>query len=308
MRDGARPRHKRTRDELGLRRAMGELVLPLVVGAMTFLAALAASGAVATGMFARQWRGGAEAAATVQVPDPDAMLGDATRLDRALALLRGDPAVAAAQALTPAERSALLRPWFGGDVPAALALPGVIEATLRPGQPTPALAARLAQAVPGAALDDPQGWADRLRQLADSLQACAWLALAIVASVAALVTAVVVRGGLLARREAIEIVHGLGATDAYIARHFASRAGALAARGAALGALAALPVLLALAALAQPFAGTPATAPQPPGLIGALGDMPVPLWATLLLLPLAAGAIGYATAALAVRRWLRRLP
>ena len=63
------------------------------------------------------------------------------------------------------------------------------------------------------------------------------------------------RAGLSTRREAIEIVHGLGATDRYIAGRFAKRATLLAAAGASGGALAALPVLLALAGIAAPFVG-----------------------------------------------------
>ena len=120
------------------------------------------------------------------------------------------------------------------------------------------LAARLAAAAPGTLTESHGMWVRRLSLLAGSLQACAWLALAVVAAVAAAVVAIATRAGLAARREAIEIVHGLGATDDYIAGRFASRATGLAAVGGALGALAALPVLLVLARLAAPFAAAPA--------------------------------------------------
>ena len=72
---------------------------------------------------------------------------------------------------------------------------------------------------------------------------------------AAAVIAVATRAGLAARREAIEIVHGLGATDGYIAARFAGRATLLAATGGIAGAVLALPVLLTLANLAAPFTG-----------------------------------------------------
>ena len=52
-------------------------------------------------------------------------------------------------------------------------------------------------------------------------------------------------------------MHGLGATDGYIAGRFAGRATAARGDRAALaGAVLALPVLLALAGLAAPFAGS----------------------------------------------------
>ena len=107
---------------------------------------------------------------------------------------------------------------------------------------------------PGTLTESHGIWIGRLTALARSLQACAGAALLVVAGVAAAVIAVATRAGLAARREAIEIVHGLGATDGYIAARFAGRATLLASLGAVAGAAAALPVLLELASLAAPFA------------------------------------------------------
>ena len=101
-------------------------------------------------------------------------------------------------------------------------------------------------------------------------------------------------------------MHGLGATDGYIAGRFAARATLLAALGAALGALAALPILLTLARMAAPFAGPPADSGNP--LRDALATLPPSLLFALPCLPVGAAAIGFVTAQSAVRRWLRRLP
>jgi len=101
-------------------------------------------------------------------------------------------------------------------------------------------------------------------------------------------------------------VHGLGATDRYIAGRFAARATLLAAAGAAGGALVALPILLTLAHLAAPFAAESGRRGDTLGDV--LGTLPVPLWLALPCLPASAAAIGYVTAHGAVRRWLRRLP
>ncbi len=142
--------------------------------------------------------------------------------------------------------------------------------------------------------------------LVSSLQACAGLALLLVAGVAAAVIAVATRAGLSTRREAIEIVHGLGATDGYIAGRFAARATLLAAVGAAGGAVVALPILLALARMTAPFGGE--TGASADTLQDALGTLPAPLWLALPCLPASAAVIGFVTAQAAVRRWLRRLP
>jgi cell division transport system permease protein len=128
----------------------------------------------------------------------------------------------------------------------------------------------------------------------------------LVAGVAAAVIAVATRAGLSTRREAIEIVHGLGATDGYIAGRFSARATLLAAVGSACGVLAALPVLLALARMAAPFTADGSVTGDTLG--DAFATVPAPLWLALLVLPASAAAIGFATAQSSVRRWLRRLP
>ena len=168
-----------------------------------------------------------------------------------------------------------------------------------------ALGARLDRAAPGTLLETQGVWIDRLLALARSLQASAGAALLVVAAVAAAVVAVAIRAGLAARREAIEIVHGLGATDGFIAARFAGRATLLAAVGGIAGAVAALPVLLALARLAAPFAQAGADAATGSSLADAL---PPALWLLLPGLPLTAAAIGFVTAQVTVRRWLRQLP
>jgi cell division transport system permease protein len=301
-------------DDLGLRRALGDRMLPLLVAAMAFLAALALGGLVAAQTLAGNWRAGAGSALTVQVPRPgethSGRAGGETRLDAALALLRATPGIAAARPLSDGELADLLRPWLGaGAERLALPLPAVIDvrlAAVAPADPGP-LAARLAAAVPGTLTESHGVWVQRLAVLARSLQACAWMALAVVAAVAAAVVAIATRAGLAARREAIEIVHALGAADGYIAGRFAGRATTLAGVGGLLGALAALPVLLALARLAAPFSGAPAADAEVSG-VAMLASLPAALWVALPALPLGAAAIGFLTAHGTVRRWLRSLP
>lgn len=312
-------------DELGLRRGFADRMLPLLVAAMAFLAALALAGWFGTAALSQRWREGAGAALTVQVPQAEGLAarGDATRLAAVLALLVGTPGIASAHALSEQELAALLRPWIGnGAARLAIPIPAVVavrldEAGFDPG----ALSRRLQAAAPGTLVEDHGRWITRLSALARSLQACAGLALLLVAAVAAAVMAVATRSGLSTRRETIEIVHGLGAADGYIAGRFAARATFLAALGAAAGGLAALPILLALARLAAPFGGQPGNL-QPGGepleggtpdraaaiAHGVLDALPAGLWLALSCLPALAAAIGFVTAQGTVRRWLRRLP
>ena len=294
-------------DDLGLRRALSDRLLPFLVAAMAFLAALALGGAFAASALAGHWQSGAASVLTVQVPQAGAPAADGTgtRASAVLSSLRATDGIRLARLLPEAELAELLRPWLGtGSGVPAWQIPGVIEVRLADTAP-PGLAAhlapRLAAVAPGTLVEEPDAWASRLTALARSLQGCAGLAVAVVGAVAAAVVAVATRAGLASRRDAIEIVHGLGATQGYIARRFARRATTLTAVGGALGTAAALPVLIGLADLARPFTGQEAR----PGPAAAL---PAGLWLALPALPLASAAIGWVTAQATVRRWLRRLP
>ena len=290
-------RRSRGRDPLGLRRALSDRLLPALVAAMALLGALALAGARGAADFSDRWQSGAAAAMTVQLPAGT----EGRRLEGALAALRALPDVAEAQAMDRARLLALLRPWLG-EAP-ALPLPVVIELRLAtlPARPE-ALAARIAERVPGASVEAHGVWVARLVALTRSLQGIALAAGLLVAAIAAAVVAVAVRAGIAARREAIGILHSLGATDAEIAGRFARRAALLVGLGALAGTLVAAPVLAGFANLAAPLLGGQ----------GAASVLELPWaslpWPELALLPGLSAGIGWLAAQVTVRRWLRRLP
>lgn len=295
-------------DDLGLKRALSDRLLPFLVGAMAFLGALGLAGAVGASALARHWQGGAAGVMTVQVPAPGAAAakGGGSRAERVLQVLSATRGLDGARMLGDGELAALLRPWLGaGAGRIAIPLPAVIEVRLGgAGLDAAALSAALETAAPGTLVEEHDRWVRQLAGLARSLQASAGLALVVVALLAVAVIAVATRAGLAARRDSIETVHGLGATDGYIAGRFAARVTVLAACGGALGAAAALPVLLALTGLAAPFRAQGAA----DGALASLTSMPATLWVALPLLPVVAAAIGWVTAQVTVRRWLLRLP
>src|SRR3954470_3201004 len=92
-------------DELGLRRAIADRILPFLVAAMALLAALALAGWVGAASLARHWQQGAASALTVQVPQPrePAAQGQGSRIDRVVRLLVGTPGVTEARPLTEDE-------------------------------------------------------------------------------------------------------------------------------------------------------------------------------------------------------------
>ena len=157
----------------------------------------------------------------------------------------------------------------------------------------------------GASVEAHGVWLARLAALARSLQGVAMAALLLVAGIAAAVVAVAVRAGIASRRQAIAVLHELGATDADIAGRFARRVALLAGAGALAGTAVAVPVLAALAGLAAPLLGVQAAAAA--RIAGSLPWRDLP-WTGLALLPAMGAGIGWLTAQVAVRRWLRLLP
>jgi cell division transport system permease protein len=293
-------------DDLGLRRALSDRLLPLLVAAMVFLAALALAGMIAASGLARHWQGGAAALLTVQVPQPDSPTkAGPARGDAVAGLLAATPLISARR-LSAKELAGLLRPWLGTDAgPISLDLPAVFEVRLLDGADVSDLAARLSQAAPGTLVEHNSVWFDRLGILARSLQASAGLALLVVALVAIAVVAVATRAGLTGRRDAIEIVYGLGATDRMIAGQFSRRMTMLVFSGAMFGMVLAIPMLLGLAMLTAPFSlDAPAIGTAP----DVLRSLPPLLWALLPVLPATAVMIGWVTAQVTVRSWLVGLP
>ena len=307
MTPSLRPRRS---DDLGLQRALSGRLLPFMAGAMAFLAALAGAGATAASSLASQWRDDAASLVTVQVPQPAAPATAGGSRQDAVAGLLGKIPAASVRRLDEPEIAGLLKPWLGDDAPQlSLLLPAVFE--LRAGTTPPALPAQLEAAAPGTLIEQNGAWLDRLVTLAASLRACAALALLVVGLVAACVVAMAARAGLAARRDAIEIVHGLGATDRTIAGQFAGRLTGLTFAGAVAGVLLALPVLLGLARLTSLFRAfaSPGSSAQTGALPGAiLESLPGPLWGVLPALPVLGALVAWLTTQVTVRRWLARLP
>lgn len=275
-------------DPIGLRGALADRLLVALIGAMALFATCALAGHEAVSQLAKRWQQGANAAVTVQIPNPTP-----ARMEAALGALRALPAVRQAQAVDPARMAELLRPWLG-DV-AGLPLPGVIELRLADLAADPVLIGdRVAEAVPGAVTEAHGVFVARLAAVARAVSAAALAALLLVAVVGASVVVLAVRAGIAARRDSVMVVHMLGAADRDIAGRFARRTAWLAVLGAILGVALAAALLWALSQLAGPM--LPEITPQ---------DLP---WIALAAIPISAALIAWGATKASILLWLRRLP
>lgn len=306
----------RLRTDLPLGSDASGRFVPWIVGFMVYLAALALSGALTLENVAARWRAGITGTLTVQIaplddvmsdrPTPDA--ADETlpsptheaRLDRAVELLRDVPGVAGVEVLGPEAMGRLLAPWLGPDsATLGLPLPDLISVTLRPGAAIdlPTLSARLAAAVPGAEVDDHRRWLDDLAVFVHSVEVLAAIVVSLVCLAAMLTVVFVTRTGLAVHRRVIEIVHLIGARDAYVAGQFQGHALRLGLIGGIVGSALAALTLIGLQRL---FAGL--DTPLLKGLGLGAGH-----WAALAVLPVAAALVAMVTARLTVLRSLARM-
>ncbi|MBX9752397.1 MAG: cell division protein FtsX [Roseococcus sp.] len=283
MADG---RRLKGRDPLGLRRALADRLLPALVAAMALLAALALAGADGAGRLAERWQQGEAGQLLLQLPRDAA-------LEPVIARLSALPGIAAVSAVPDERLRQLLAPWLG-EVP-SLPLPRMLAITLRmEADQIPLLEA--VQGIPGAQLELRSEAVRLAMHLAEGLGALSLAMLALIGLVGAALVAVATRAGIAARRETILILHELGARDGDIAGRFAGRLAWLCAMGALAGLAIAIPALWFLAMQALPVVlARDAMA----------SDLP---WALLALLPPAAALIGWGTAWVTLRLWLRRLP
>ncbi len=291
------------RTDLPLDRDPSGRFLPWLVALMVYLAALALVCAMAMAKMVERWDTGLSGTITVQVPPPETGPPGAQEaaIDRVIELLLDTEAVRSAEVLEPDEIAALLEPWLGagaayGDLP----LPALIAVGIDPAAAPDYqdLARRLADAAPGTVLDDHQSWLGQLLNLARAIELVAALIVILVGASAIAMVIFATRMGLAIHGRVIELLHLIGAQDAYVAREFETHALKLALRGGALGLLLAIATIALVAHL---FARLDSV------LLPALTLAPIE-WAALAMLPLMIALVAMLTARFTVLGNLGRMP
>jgi len=278
--------------------------LIIVIAIMTFLAALSAGAAMLVARASADWRKDASREASVQLrvqPGRDIDADVAT----AVALLQATPGVKEVRAYSRAESEALLAPWLGqgldlSELPTPRMI--VIKTDAEKRADLADLARKVAEAVPGAALDDHRIFLARLGDMADAMVAAAGGIFLLVVAAMAVVIASATRAAVATNREIVEVLHLVGAADSFVAREFQRRFLALGFRGAAIGGGAAILFFVGAQILVRRFAGAAGT-DQVEAMFGAF-DLGLSGYAAVIALSL---AIAVATGALSQAIVLRRL-
>ena len=272
-----------------------EAALFFVVGALCFLAALAALTAKSTYGAARAWTAEVEGEYTVSLSDAAPQDAQAATL-----LVQSVEGVDGARRLSEAEISVLLEPTFGSrGLPADLPVPRLIAVTAAPeaGDIGRALTTVLEEAGYTAAVDSHSAWAGDVRRMLGTARLVALGIVALLASTAIAVIAFATHAALLARRDIVDVLHIAGARDRFIAALFERRFWLLGLRAGTVGALVALASVALLIAIAR-------TSGNRSGLLPEL-TLDFPDLAVLVVTPVIAGLAARIAAGITVMRALK---
>lgn len=232
------------------RQSISGRALVAVVAIMTFLASLTAGAVMLVRASAADWEADVAREITIQIrPAANRDLEAATA--KAAAIARDTAGVENVRVFSKEESARLLEPWLGtGLTLEELPVPRMIVLKLSSGA-APDLARlrrTLTEQVAGATLDDHRGWIDRMRSMSTTAVAGGVVILLLVLAATVLSVTFATRGAMAANRPVIEVLHFIGARDAYIAGHFQRHFLVLGLQGGVLGGGAAI-VLFTLAGL-----------------------------------------------------------
>ena len=289
----------RMRLDLPLRQDASGRYLPWIIALMVYLGATGGIALIWLGDTLSNWDATLSSTITLQLP---ADTSDA-RIETSLGVLRQTKGIVSARLLDASETSHLLEPWLGKSVPIdTLPLPRLVDVRLDPRVPInyPTLRQQLVEIVPEAQLDNNRAWLAGVRNFALRVEG---VISAVVVVVAALIVTMIVftaRIGLSIHRPVIELLHLMGAQDAYIARQFQMHALSLGLRGGVIGGIASAVTVIVL--------GPAGHVLQLPVPIAAYGILDWRMWLLLIFAGLAAGGVAMVTARITVLRQLARMP
>ncbi|MDP3408632.1 ABC transporter permease [Bosea sp. (in: a-proteobacteria)] len=281
--------------------------LMAVIAILTFLAALSAGAAVLAARASEQWRGAVANEMTIQIR-PDSRRDIEADIARAVAMARTVDGVASVQPVPRAESDKLLEPWLGTGLDLVeLPVPRLIVLKLRSGAgpDLAAFGAALRREVPTAILDDHRLWIRRLSTMASTIILSGAAVVLLVLAAAALAVAFATRGAMAGSRDSVEVLHLVGADDAFIAREFQSRFVRLGLRGGAVGGAAAILVIALLGILSSRWSAEP-EAEQLQAMFGAF-EIGWAGYVAVVLVAVVVAAIAGLVSRITVRHHLRDL-
>ena len=279
----------------------------LSIALMVFLAFVVMCGNMVLHNTLEKWRSGLTGQWTVEYPaDPDMeRAAQRQKVEEAAERLSRLDGISQAKPLTDAETRALIEPWIDVSLAGQEAedgasvqfpIPFLIHVELsNQSPPDRREIKRVLESVdPGMRLDDHGAWLHQTLSIAYAVETGLGLTAALILIVAMAVIAGTAQSAMSVHRDALEILHTMGATDTFIAGIFRTHGLRLGLQGAAAGAFAGFVLLWPIRSI---LVNT--------GLQAELSNLQ---WGLLAAMPFGAAALCALTAYIVVLRNLNKMP
>ncbi len=300
--------------DISLDEGVGAGMVSWVTGLMVFFATLTLALNFTLSTVSQAWMTSLSGTLTVEMKAPLPPLNDKaaaarqqqkfqTTVQNVLSFLEKSPAVAKARLMTTAEVKGLIEPWLGpsdrNTALDAIPLPTLIDVHLAPNANIARLTKNVRTIEPSAVVDRQSSTLNNIKTLSDTATLFMVILTGIIALLAVVTIAGIVRSKMLIHKSEVETLHLIGASDEYIARQFRQHTLKGTLKGAVFGIVCTLLTLLALGHATHAAAS---------GVLPHLKLMPAQ-WALLVTLPALTGCvIAHLTAQASVLRELAKLP
>ena len=217
-------------------RSVAGRTLVLLIAIMTFLSGVTLGGVVLVQKSAIAWSSDVGRQVTIQIRPMEGEVMD-SNIRTAISLAEAIPGVSDAHALSLEDSEKLLEPWLGAGLDLSqLDIPRLIVVDL--GDPRSVdleLLSKNLQAVKGATLETHAAWRQQLNTMAGTLVLSGVLVLVLIVVATVLAVVFATRGTMASNREIVDVLHFIGASNAFIAGEFQGRFLALGFRGGVIG-------------------------------------------------------------------------
>ncbi|HVY51107.1 MAG TPA: ABC transporter permease [Devosia sp.] len=239
--EAARPPAPRRATAIVPERSVAGRTLVLLIAIMTFLSGVTLGGVVLVQKSAIAWSSDVGREVTIQIRPMQGEVME-SNIRTAIALAEAIPGVTEAHAISIEDSQKLLEPWLGSGLDLSqLEIPRLIVVEL--GDPKAvdlSLLDRDLKSVKGATLETHAAWRQQLNTMAGTLVLSGVLVLALIVLATVLAVVFATRGTMASNREIVDVLHFIGASNAFIAGEFQGRFLALGFRGGLIGGLGAV--------------------------------------------------------------------
>lgn len=279
--------------------------LPWLIAFLVWLATIALAAVMILSSYSNQWRNDLTGTLTVQITAASngEIARTEQRLNLALDILRNTPGIIAAEPVPLKHVFDLLSPWLDRDLITEtlnLPIPRLIAVKLHSKENVDIdlLSAKLNKEIDNTQIDNHSVWLDKIITITKAIEI---IALAVLVLIGLAVTSTIVfatQTSLAIHRNTIDLLHVIGAEDAYVANQFQRHAFTLGLKGGIAGVLIATVNVLGLGILWSDVAST-----MLPTTTLTIGE-----WCYILSVSLVAAMITTFTARITVLRALGHLP